>query len=71
MRDMIQAVKEHARNNYEKGGWDYVVECFDDSYIEELILEAGAKTISQAIAAVGKVVAERADLRADIQAEIF
>ncbi len=52
MSKMIKAVKEHAKDNYGKDGWDYVAECYDDEEIKTLLREANARTEKQAIAAV-------------------
>jgi hypothetical protein len=71
MLDLVDAVRRHAMANYENDGWDYVVECFDDGDIIELISDADAKTAKQAIKAVGDYVKIRDDYRKDIQAEEF
>ena len=52
---LVAAVKAHARAHYATGGWDYVVECLEDSDIAEKI--AGAGTEAEAIAAMGETVA--------------
>ena len=46
---MIAAVRTHALDNYGKGGWDILVECWDDAEILKVI--DGAKTAKAAIAA--------------------
>lgn len=66
---LVKAVREHAAKNYEKGGWDYVVECYDDDTILEIIGDATDAWL--AIKRVGEVVSERDDYRCDIQAEAF
>jgi len=63
----VEAVKAHARKHYEEGGWDYVIECYSDAEIAATI--AGATTIAGAIRKIGKVLKDRADYRADIEAE--
>mgnify|MGYP000517409910 CR=1 FL=1 len=52
MKTLIEAVKNHAKANYEVGGWDMVVECYEDAEIGEAI--AGCATVEEAIAEVGK-----------------
>lgn len=69
MKDIIAAVKAHAEANYSKGGWDIVVECYEDSEIAEAI--EGCTTAEEAIARLGKIVGWRNDYRKDIQAEAF
>jgi exopolyphosphatase/pppGpp-phosphohydrolase len=66
---MVKAVRDHALANYEKDGWDYVVEAWDD----EMVLEAieGCKTVSGAIRKVAKIVKEQEDYRQDIQSSAF
>ena len=69
MNDFTAAVKQHALANYEKDGWDYVVECYDDAEITDIIKTA--RTAAGAIKMVRAHVKPRADYRADIQAEAF
>lgn len=64
---LVEAVKAHAISNYEMGGWDIVVECYEDIELLEIIAEAGARTEAEAIAAVGEVVGSINEYRADIQ----
>lgn len=35
--EMIPAIKKHALENYEKDGWDVLVECWDDDEIVHTI----------------------------------
>mgnify|MGYP006279002517 CR=1 FL=1 len=52
-KEMIEAVKAHAREHYEEGGWDSIVECYDD---EDIIRDMGtATTVEEAIRNVGKL----------------
>ena len=70
LQDLVQAVKDHAVKNYETGGWDYVVECWEDADIANEI--AGAvQTPAGAIKKIGKVVRILNDNRRDVMAEIF
>ena len=62
--DLVAAVKAHALANYEKGGWDYVVECYSDDDIKEVI--GGARTPAGAIKKMAAEVGPRAAYRADI-----
>tara|TARA_R110000822_G_scaffold73274_1_gene176234 strand:- start:2450 stop:2674 length:225 start_codon:yes stop_codon:yes gene_type:complete len=65
----LAAIKAHALANYEKDGWDYVVECYDNAQIVEIIKTA--RTIAGAIKMMRAHVKPRADYRAEIQAEAF
>jgi hypothetical protein len=67
--ELIAAVKSHALANYEKHGWDIVVECYSDEQIGEIV--AKCRTAKGAISAVQKKVSPHAEYRADIQAEAF
>jgi len=69
MSKLVEAVKAHAAENYERGGWDYVVETMDDADIAEEI--GKATTVSGAIRKVGKLAKMLGDYRAEITAEIF
>jgi hypothetical protein len=48
-QELVQAVRAHAIANYNKGGWDFLVECWEDSDIEAEI--GNAKTVRGAIMA--------------------
>jgi len=66
---LIAAVRKHALENYEKDGWDYVVECWDD---DEIVKTIGfAQTEKEAISAVHKAVKTMADYRDEIQSTAF
>jgi hypothetical protein len=62
---LIAAVKQHALAHYNEGGWDYVVECYEDDEIAELV--AGATTEAEAIALVGQRVGTLHAYREDIR----
>lgn len=49
MKQLIEAVKKHAYENYENGGWDVIVECWTDDEIEERLIEDGAGSVEDAI----------------------
>ena len=65
----VDAVKKHALKNYETDGWDYVVECYSDSDIAEIIKTA--RTAAGAIRMVRAEVKPRANYRAEIQSTAF
>jgi hypothetical protein len=46
-QDLVAAVRAHANENYEQGGWDFLVECYSDEEIVELI--GGARSVNGAI----------------------
>ena len=65
----VTAIKAHAIAHYEIDGWDYVVECYDDAEIRDVI--KNCRTIAGAIRTMRAHIKPRADYRADIQAEAF
>lgn len=65
MKELIEAVRAHALKHYEDGGWDYVVEAWDDEDLAEFI--GKARTPAGAIKAVGKIVKMRYDYAEDIR----
>lgn len=63
---LILAVKAHANEHYEEGGWDYVAEgSYDDEELLEIIGESW--TAQGAIRKVGKVLADHSAHAHDIQ----
>lgn len=63
---LIEAVKAHALENYETGGWDFVVECWEDSDIAEEI--EGCTTEAEAIARVGRFASLQDERRREVEA---
>lgn len=66
-QDLIDAVRTHAVAHYNDGGWDVVVECWDDDEIAEHLAEHDAKTLDEAVAAFEPVVDVWADRQAEAQ----
>lgn len=66
---LVAAVRAHASENYETGGWDYVIECWSDEDILRTI--EGAKTERGAIKKAAGVVRTLNDRRLDVEAEVF
>lgn len=63
MKALIQAVREHALDHYNDGGWDVIVECWTDEQIAETI--GKARTPKGAIAKFRHVVAIYDDRQQD------
>ncbi len=55
-QELGRAIKDHALVHYEDGGWDVVVECWDDAEIAETIGEAEASTIAEALDAFAPLI---------------
>lgn len=70
--ELIAAVRAHAVENYNRGGWDVIVEAFDDAQISEVI--GRARTLKGALkkfAPVNDVIADRRSQHdAEIQAAV-
>ena len=66
---MIKAVKQYAMEHYEEEGWDYIVECYSDEDILDIIKDSA--TEADAIEAVRQDIAPRAQMRDEVRAEIF
>ena len=62
---LVAAVKEYAQANYEKGGWDVIVECWDDEQISTVI--APAKTLDAALKNMRCIVDVYAERQADAE----
>lgn len=71
MQEMIEAVKTYAKAHYNEGGWDSIVECYEDSDLSKEIKEGKCSTVAEAIAYVGKGCEVWDDRRRDIEAEAF
>lgn len=71
METLVRCVKNHAEQNYNSDGWDYLVECYDDNEIAEMIAECKATTAKQAIEYVGSWMREKDAYRSDIMGTAF
>lgn len=69
MQELVNAVMDHAEKNYNKDGWDYVVETMDRRDIAELIGEA--RSSKAAIAKVKKIAKLLNDRRREVEATIW
>jgi hypothetical protein len=68
-QELVQAVRDHALANYNKDGWDFLVECWEDSDIVEQI--GSAKTLAAAIKNCRATVRLLDERRQEVRAEIF
>jgi len=69
MESLVRAVREYAQANYNKDGWDVLVECWDDSDIAREI--GTAKTATAAIKACRRAVKGMDEYRSEIQSTAF
>jgi hypothetical protein len=68
---LAAAMYEYARQNYEAGGWDVIVECWDNDMIDEYLTERGAYTLADGIKAFEPLVDVWADQQADARNSAF
>ena len=66
---LVEAVKAHALAHYTRGGWDVIVECWDDAEIAEQI--GNASTVKNALAAFAGLVDVWSDRQADARNSAF
>lgn len=70
-KELIAAVKAHAAANYESGGWDVLVECYEDEEIAEVIAEYDLTTEEEVVAHFAKSLGLHDEIRQDIEGEAF
>lgn len=68
---LVEAVKAHALAHYEDGGWDVVVETYEDHEIAKLVTDEKATTTQQAIAAFEVPVSIWSEQQADARNSAF
>jgi hypothetical protein len=44
--ELREKIKAHAKEHYNDGGWDVIVECWEDAELDELIEEHQADSMS-------------------------
>lgn len=65
----VEAIKAHALDNYDKDGWDTVVECYDSWELLDVLIKLGS--LEAAIADLGAGAAIYDEQRRAVQNEIF
>lgn len=69
MQELIEAVRKYAEANYQKDGWDFLVECWEDEDIAEQICEGDTEL--QAIARCRRTVRAMNEQRESVQNEMW
>lgn len=69
--ELVDLVKQHAIDNYEAGGWDVIVECWEDKEILDILDRDKANTPQAAIESFKPVVSVWADRQADAKNSEF
>ena len=67
--DLVKAVIAHARDNYDRDGWDYVIEAYTEKEIWEAI--AGSKDSVEAVRKMRKVTRLLAERRSEIESTVW
>lgn len=62
-QELIAAVKAHALAHYNDGGWDVIVECYEDEQIAEVI--GDSRTVHGALRNFASIIDVLADREAD------
>jgi hypothetical protein len=66
---LVSFIKAHALAHYEDGGWDVIVECWDD---QDIITElGGAETEAEALQAFDFLISILADRQSDARNSAF
>ena len=63
---LVEKILEHAIANYSKNGWDFVVECYEDEDILEMI--KGAKTLHGAKCKMAPMLKIKDEMRREAKA---
>ena len=65
-RALVDAIRTYAQAHYEQGGWDYVIECWEDHDIFAYLAEADFN-LDKAIAEIADAVGIVDERRTEIQ----
>ena len=63
---LVEKIRDHANANYSKNGWDFVVECYEDEEILEMI--KGAKTFHGAKCKMAPILKIKDEMRREAKA---
>ncbi len=64
MKTWAERLRQHATVHYTEDGWDILVECWSDEYINEII--GRAKTYEEAVIAVSEVLSAMDGYRQEV-----
>jgi len=71
MESVLAALVTHANENYERDGWDVLVECYSRQEILDELTREGITTAEGAIAHFGDILKIHDENRQDIEGEAF
>lgn len=69
MKTWAERLRQHATVHYTEDGWDILVECWTDEYINDII--GDAKTYEEAVVTVSNMLSVMDGFRKEIQAEAY
>ncbi len=69
MKTWSERIRQHATVHYTEDGWDILVECWTDEYLNEII--ACSKTYEEAVIACSDILSVMDGFRKEIQAEVY
>lgn len=69
MKTWAERLRQHATVHYTEDGWDILVECWTDEYLNEII--GNSKTYEEAVITVSNVLSVMDGFRKEIQAEAY
>ena len=68
-RELVAAVKAHAIEHYNEGGWDFIVECYDDADIARELRRRHLVTVDAAIVDFAETARVKDEQRREVRAE--
>lgn len=69
MASWIDRIRKHAMTHYTEDGWDILIECWTDQYIEEHYRSCA--TYEEAVIAISNVLVTMDGWRSEVQSEVF
>lgn len=69
--ELVAAVKDYALDHYNEGGWDVLVESYDDAEIEDELEAYNITTLTEALKHFAWRLGIHNEIREDIQGEAF
>lgn len=68
---LVGFIKQYALDHYEDGGWDVIVECWDDEQIADHLADYNAVDVADALDAFAPIIDVWSDRQADARNSAF
>lgn len=68
MKTWAERIRQHATIHYTEDGWDILVECWDDTYLNEIISDSN--TYEEAVIVCSNILSVMDGFRKEIQSEV-